>query len=158
MQNKGKWLKNRGGHLLGRSFQDFPPGQLFGHGNASSRGSLIRGGGLIEWQLCVVHVSYHSKGMPRRVHAEGSSGCKQPCFKSTTAWHQRRSVRVPEGNPTMLMNICNMHHSDNYTYKYIALHFIFFYKKKQVYVISTVVVAVQILTYLSTFTPPLLPL
>ncbi len=43
MQNKGKWLKNRGGHLLGRSFRAPPGGQLFGHGYASGHGSLIRG-------------------------------------------------------------------------------------------------------------------
>ncbi len=43
MQNKGKWLENRGGHLLGRPFRAFTPGQLFGHGYASGRGSLIRG-------------------------------------------------------------------------------------------------------------------
>ncbi len=45
MQNEGKWLKNKGGHLLGRSFQAPPGGQLFKHGYASGHGSLIRGGG-----------------------------------------------------------------------------------------------------------------
>ncbi len=34
--------KNKGGHLLGRSFQARV--QLFGHGYASGQGSLIRGG------------------------------------------------------------------------------------------------------------------
>ncbi len=42
MQNKGEWRKNRGDHLLGRSFR---AGQLFGHGYASGHGSLIKGGG-----------------------------------------------------------------------------------------------------------------
>jgi hypothetical protein len=44
MQNKGKGLRNRGDPLLGRSFRAPPGGQLFGHGYASGRGSLIGGG------------------------------------------------------------------------------------------------------------------
>jgi hypothetical protein len=40
---KDNGLKIEGGHVLGRSFRAFPPGQLFGHGYASGRGSLIRG-------------------------------------------------------------------------------------------------------------------
>ncbi len=44
MQCKGKWLKNIGGHLLGRLFWTPPKGQLFGHGYASGHGSLISGG------------------------------------------------------------------------------------------------------------------
>ncbi len=48
MQNKEKWLKIEGGHLLGRSFRAPPGGQLFGNGYASGHGSLIRGG-LFYW-------------------------------------------------------------------------------------------------------------
>ncbi len=40
-KTKENWLKNRGGHLFGRSFRVPPGGQLFGHGYASGHGSLV---------------------------------------------------------------------------------------------------------------------
>ncbi len=44
MQNKGKWLKNRGGHLLGRSFRAPPGGVSYlDSGTLQDTGHLLGG-------------------------------------------------------------------------------------------------------------------
>ncbi len=53
MQNEGKWLKNRGGHLLGRSFRAPPGGSVIWTRVRFRTGSLIRGG------LLHVHCNFY---------------------------------------------------------------------------------------------------
>jgi hypothetical protein len=44
MQNKGKWLKNKGGHLLGHSIQAPPGVRFLDTGTLQDTGHLLGGG------------------------------------------------------------------------------------------------------------------